>query len=394
MKQYFVISGARLSCDQSPLPSFFSAVNTWKINNKGVGRLTDFIPFLNVLSFGLPCKMLTQAASGVPTPCIPFPLPWQGTHEKGKGQQLRALLDTSSCRCAFGGKITVADAGQQIGCYDGPVLAVADPPATEVAGSAANIVVYHPPDKNTAPTAAHDKQLKAVEKIINQPELLRPNTFFLVGQHLYVTDALGRVVKVKGRLPLPVSPPRGQPKPKPVRNETAQGTSVRYKDGLRNAKWRGPDKRTPDQKKKGHQDYIPDPRPLDEQKEYFDQGGHLIGASFEGTPFHLNYVAQHEDQNQARTGVENWNAMEGRQRKALAAGKHVYVEYEMQHPLAGPPGSKGFGGYTGKELAPNGDTVLKSPDPKTQRDFSLRPDSFLTRTWIAGRLDEQPYPNS
>ncbi|HLK98049.1 MAG TPA: PAAR-like protein, partial [Hymenobacter sp.] len=194
MKKHFVISGAQLKCDQTiaPTPGAFIALNPlWNIQGRGVGRITDFIPFFNVMFFGVPCKMLTQAAAGVPTPCVPFPTPWQGTHDSGRGTMLPVLLDSSSCRCVFGGGISVSNAGQSIAGYDGPVAP--EPPASPLPG---NIIVYRPADQQPAANQqAHTQQLAAAETQLNSPATLPPNTLFLVNNYLYVTDDHGKVVQ-------------------------------------------------------------------------------------------------------------------------------------------------------------------------------------------------------
>ena len=410
MKKYYVVAGAQLRCDQSLVPSVFFALNPlWNVSMRGVGRLTDFIPLFNVLPFGAPCARLSQMA-GVPTPCVPFPLPWQGAHDSGRGSMLPVLLDTSTCRCSFGGKITVANAGQRVASYDGPVAPQPpDPPLPD------NIVVYRPGDQQApADQAEHKKQLAAAETQLNSPAKLPPNTLFLVDNYLYITDEHGKVVQAKGVLP---------PSSTGQREEYAQQQSVRYKDGWPNPRYvedprtelqrRKPqfdepnqdyvaDQRTPQQKRKpkpgkpnplylpdnrtkeqrrkpktANPDYVPDPRDPDQIREFVDDGGHIFGTRFNGTGLHINYVPMHKNQNQSNVNGDNWFAMEERQANALDQGLHVYAEYEFEYPPE-EPGTKKYGGYK------------KTP----KRDFSMRPTTLKTKTWIRGKRDEETFNNN
>lgn len=348
MKKYFVVAGARLKCDQTiaPAPGVFMALNPlWNIRGKGVGRVTDFIPLFNVMSFGVPCKMLTQAAAGVPVPCVPFPTPWQGTHDSGRGTMLPVLLDSSTCRCVFGGGISVSSAGQTIVSYDGPVA-----PAPAAPPLPANIVVYRPADQHVAADQqAHAQQLADAETQLNRPATLPPNTLFLVNNYLYVTDDQGKVVQAKGVLELETA----------GRVPYAQKESVPHKDGQAVT---AAERAT---------------QPATFRRRYWDDGGHIFGSRFNGTGLHINYVPMHRNQNQPNVNGGNWFAMEERQAKALEEGKHVYAEYEFEYPPE-EPNTKKYGGYK----------------KTSKRDFSVRPATLNTSVWVDGRRTNKPYPNT
>jgi len=333
MDKYFVVMGAQLKCDQGKTNSLFVAINPmWNIDGKFVGRQTDFVPLLNILPFGPNCTLLTAAAGGVTVPCIPFPLPWQGVHTQGQGMLLPVLLNSSTCRCTFGGGISVADAGQNLVSYDGPVAPV--PPAPPLPG---NIVVYRP-----------EQGITDAETQLNSPATLPANTLFLVNNYLYITDEHGRVVQAKGVLELETA----------ARHTTRQRESVPYKDGQ---PLTAADKAA---------------HPRMSQRGYWDDGGHIFASQFKGSNLHINYVPMHKRQNQAQTATHNWNAMERAQARAKREGRHVYAEYTFDYPPE-ETGSQRFGGH----------------EQSLRRDFSMRPEVLRAKTWVQGDPTEVEFFN-
>ncbi|MEA5421297.1 DUF4280 domain-containing protein [Spirulina sp. CCNP1310] len=84
--------------------------------------IMDFVPFVNILPFGVCTSMAnpavaaaTAAAFGVltPMPCTPVIVgPWTPGAVKPKIGVFPALSDTSICNCAFGGTIKITSPGQ------------------------------------------------------------------------------------------------------------------------------------------------------------------------------------------------------------------------------------------------------------------------------------------
>jgi hypothetical protein len=313
----YAAQGARLTCNQSPVPSTFNCLNPLhQIEGRDIGTELDFIPLFNVMPFGTPCKILTQAASGVPVPCVPFPTPWQGAHPGFLTLGRKLLLNSSYSYCVFGGKIEFATSGQ----------------GTASLGSAALFGTAAPPVLPTGPVlvlAPGDKTVGWTSELNKAP--LAPNAKYLVGTYLYETDADGRVVKTRGVLNLQAH----------ERNETEQNASVRLKNGRANPAYL-PDRRTARQKKKTLKNGLPNPgfRPDQrsnlQKRAFVDDGGHLYGAQFNGPGEQINYVPQHMDLNQRRKNAQNWYAMEEEWAKELSKTppSHVYTETELKYPTA------------------------------------------------------------
>ena len=115
-----VCTGATLQCSFGTAPSTFAASGVETTATAAAGVVTDVTPS-NVPPFGL-CNSLanpqvaaaTTAASGAltPQPCQPVLSPWTpGSAEVTIGN-VPALDDSSQCSCAWGGAVTVSDAGQ------------------------------------------------------------------------------------------------------------------------------------------------------------------------------------------------------------------------------------------------------------------------------------------
>jgi hypothetical protein len=315
----YAAQGARLTCNQSPVPSTFYCLNPLhQVEGHDVGTELDFIPLLNVPAFGTPCKILTQAAGGTPVPCVPFPTPWQGAHPGFLTLGRKLLLNSSYSYCVFGGKIEFATSGQGTASLSSAALFGAVSAPTLPTGK---VLVFAPGDK----TVGWTPELNKVP--------LEPNAKYLVGTYLYETDAEGRVVKTRGVLNLQAHD----------RNETEQAASVRLKNGRANPAY-VPDSRTAQQKKRklpnGQRNphYQRDKRRNLQRRAFVDDGGHLYGAQFNGAGEQINYVPQHMDLNQRRQSAANWYAMEDKWAQKLGATppSHIYVEQSLHYPkLAG-----------------------------------------------------------
>ena len=91
------------------------------VEGRPAARVTDNIPFLNLLPFGM-CQSLgnpmvmaaTAAALGVltPMPCLPMPVgPWNSPVSKTMAGGLALLGSGGTCMCAYGGSISIKMAG-------------------------------------------------------------------------------------------------------------------------------------------------------------------------------------------------------------------------------------------------------------------------------------------
>jgi uncharacterized protein DUF4280 len=121
-----VVTGAILECAMGTSPSVMMVLPTAKVMVEGrpVARVTDNIPFLNLLPFGM-CQSLanpmviaaTAAALGVltPMPCLPMPVgPWNSPVAKTVAGGQALLGSGGTCTCAFGGSISIKFAGAML----------------------------------------------------------------------------------------------------------------------------------------------------------------------------------------------------------------------------------------------------------------------------------------
>jgi hypothetical protein len=345
----YAAQGARLTCNQSPVPSTFHCLNPLhQVEGHDIGTELDFIPLFNVPAFGTPCKILTQAAGGTPVPCVPFPTPWQGAHPGFMTLGRKLLLNSSYSYCVFGGKIEFATSGQGTASLGDAALfgAVAAPSLPT-----GKVLVLAPGDKTVGWTA----ELNKVP--------LEPNAKYLVGTYLYETDAEGRVARTRGVLTLQAH----------ERNETEQNASVRLKNGRANPAYI-PDPRPSQQKKRklpnGRRNpaYKRDTRRSLQRRAFIDDGGHLYGAQFNGAGEQINYVPQHMDLNQRRKNTSNWYAMEDEWAQELrkTPPSHIYTETELGYP-----------NQVGSSL----------------NQQSMRPDMLAVEYWVEGKSTTQLFSN-
>jgi hypothetical protein len=120
-----VVSGAQLTCAFGTSPSALSVVPSGPPIQAGgqlLARVSDIVPMLNVAPFGMcttpsnpQVASATAAALGVltPQPCIPVITgPWAPGSTKVIAGGVPALTSTSRCMCAWGGSISIVQAGQ------------------------------------------------------------------------------------------------------------------------------------------------------------------------------------------------------------------------------------------------------------------------------------------
>lgn len=119
-----VSSGAALACSFGTSPSTLTILPAKRV---GVGSVPvavveDATPMVNVAPFGM-CTTVsnpqvataTSAALGVltPQPCLPVPVPpWTPGSRSVKIRGTHVLTDSSSCKCQWGGVISITDPGQ------------------------------------------------------------------------------------------------------------------------------------------------------------------------------------------------------------------------------------------------------------------------------------------
>jgi len=94
-----------------------------EIDGSLAGTVMDFKPTVNIPSFGMcispsnpQVAAATAAAQGVltPQPCIPATSsPWSPGATKVKIYGQAALLQTDTCTCTWGGKISITNPGQK-----------------------------------------------------------------------------------------------------------------------------------------------------------------------------------------------------------------------------------------------------------------------------------------
>ncbi|MDJ0364712.1 DNA/RNA non-specific endonuclease [Hymenobacter sp. H14-R3] len=278
----YVVNLAIVKCSMGtlPLPFLVTSQVVHLVNNVlAVATELDRAPLVNIPCFGI-CQQLTKLASGVPTPCVPVPTGWKGANPARKIMGLKPLLEKATCQCGLGGTISFQSSGQKgLAKYQtGP-----------------NFTMLQAGQKEPGKKGVWTKELNKTP--------LEPDHEYLVDNYLYSTDSQGRVVKVCGDL---------AQKQEERRNEYQQKESVRKKDGQGNVHFKK-DKRKPGTKQLKLQNgqlnskFKPDKRQKQQQREYMDDGGHLLAAMFDGAGEQINYVAMASTLNQAGGG---WYDME------------------------------------------------------------------------------------
>jgi hypothetical protein len=107
-----VTMSAQMTCTSGTAPSaLIVTVPTVLGENKPVANIMDYIPIANIPPFGT-CNVLTAAASGVPTPCVPaIAAPWAPGSPTVMVRNMPALNSTSKCTCTIGGMISITSPG-------------------------------------------------------------------------------------------------------------------------------------------------------------------------------------------------------------------------------------------------------------------------------------------
>jgi hypothetical protein len=107
-----VTMGAQLQCAQGTAPSVLAVVvPTVTGEVKPTANIMDSVPMTNIMPFGT-CNVLTAAAAGVPTPCVPATAgPWSPGSPTVTVRGQPALNSSSSCSCTIGGMISITNPG-------------------------------------------------------------------------------------------------------------------------------------------------------------------------------------------------------------------------------------------------------------------------------------------
>ena len=119
-----VCNGAMLQCSMGLAPStlVITPENKTMTSNMPAATVMDFVPFKNIMPFGM-CKSMsnpavsaaTSAAMGVltPMPCTPATTsPWSPGADNVKIANFKALDKPSTLTCSLGGTISIKQPGQ------------------------------------------------------------------------------------------------------------------------------------------------------------------------------------------------------------------------------------------------------------------------------------------
>jgi hypothetical protein len=109
-----VVMGAKMMCTCGTAPSTLIVTSQIqvKIGQQLAATVMDMNPMVNIPPFGT-CNVLTAAALGVPTPCVPAPTgPWMPGSLQAKIGNNAGLISTDTLMCAIPGLISIVDPGQ------------------------------------------------------------------------------------------------------------------------------------------------------------------------------------------------------------------------------------------------------------------------------------------
>ena len=121
-----VVNGARTRCTMGATPSqlIVLATNRRTAGGQPAANVADHLPLTNIAPFGSCMSLLfpgtaaaTAAAGGAltPMPCLPnTATPWTPGSATVTVADRPALRHTDSCRCVWGGTITILDPGQMM----------------------------------------------------------------------------------------------------------------------------------------------------------------------------------------------------------------------------------------------------------------------------------------
>jgi hypothetical protein len=121
-----VVNAAKTVCTMSAKPSQLVVLPTNRRTAGGqpAGNIGDHVPIINIVPFG-PCvspafpptAAATAAALGAltPQPCMPnTTTPWAPGSATVTIANRPALVQTDTCRCVWGGTISITDPGQTL----------------------------------------------------------------------------------------------------------------------------------------------------------------------------------------------------------------------------------------------------------------------------------------
>ena len=111
-----VVQEALMMCaaGTAPMPLTVLTNETVRIDGLAIATIMDCVPMANIPPFGT-CNILTAAALGVPTPCVPAPVgPWTPGSEVQFINGLPVLTMPAMCQCGIGGVITITEPGQVV----------------------------------------------------------------------------------------------------------------------------------------------------------------------------------------------------------------------------------------------------------------------------------------
>ena len=127
MADSYVCSKAKIRCSCGDKISTLTVLHnrTIWLTGRPQANISDHIPLRNIAPFGK-CHTVAFPATGAataaahgkltPMPCVPnTPFPWMGGKNDVLLQGLPALLKSSTCRCVYGGTITIEFDGQAAG---------------------------------------------------------------------------------------------------------------------------------------------------------------------------------------------------------------------------------------------------------------------------------------
>ena len=116
MAELFVCAGATCQCAAGSAPAALvvTSQTILSINDVTVATVMDYLPMTNVPTFGT-CALLTAAALGVSTPCVPVTVaPWTPGSTVKTVNNLAVLTAPSTLTCGIGGAITITDPANTI----------------------------------------------------------------------------------------------------------------------------------------------------------------------------------------------------------------------------------------------------------------------------------------
>ena len=116
MSDYVVCDGATCSCDQgnSTVSLTVTSQTIKTISDNAVATVNDYISMTNLPAFG-DCTILTSAANGVSTPCVPAAAaPWSPGSTIETIDSQAVLIASDTVTCSIGGTISITDPNNEL----------------------------------------------------------------------------------------------------------------------------------------------------------------------------------------------------------------------------------------------------------------------------------------